>query len=521
MWTDLFFAVLNMSFTGSIVVLVVLLFRLLFKRAPKILSYLLWAVVLVRLAIPVSFFSTISLLPTNPKPFSSDMLYASSPQIHTGLPALDNAVGNSLPAAHFYESINPMQVWAFLGTSLWAVGILVLLLYGLGSAAGLKKRLAGRILCKKNVYEVPGLETPFVLGLFRPKIYLPQGLQEAEKEYILLHEQLHIRRLDHVTRLLSFFVLCIHWFNPLVWVAFFLSGRDMEMACDEAVLRKRGTEIRGEYSRSLLSQAAGGHLPGKMPLAFGKGQVKGRIENILSYKKPLTPVLLLGIAAVVFLSVCLLANPLRYAPQEMNTVYTVKQNVVREAQLTEQYALSPKARLFQTKFRVSDEFQSIRYFVELYRKGTLLGTYVENKVYLTQQEGTIVTAFSVNSGDNGRWSSLTWTVGFGDGGYSTTPAVPFPEKFSPYALALSTLGDNEAPAVVEPDGSIILGAVGFQAEEEIISSYDCAYLMENPQAIGQYECLYLVKAVFSQKAEPLTIGDVAAEPVRTDSKTPE
>lgn len=176
--------------------------------------------------------------------------------------------------------------WLIVITWIWAVGITGMLFYGLVSLLRLRKQLVGAVLLRENIYQSDYIASPFVIGIFAPKIYLPSALCGKEQEYILLHEQTHLKRGDHVFRLLAFTALVLHWFNPFVWLAFYLSGKDMEMACDEAVMRRMKEDIRAEYSASLLGLATGRHLIPGTYLAFGEGEVKGRIKNVMRYKKP-------------------------------------------------------------------------------------------------------------------------------------------------------------------------------------------------------------------------------------------
>lgn len=326
----LFLRILNMSFTASFIILVVLAARLLLKKAPKAISYSLWSLVLFRLVFPFSFESVLSILPINTNPLPLDIAYSAIPKIDSGIAALDKAVNSSLPAAQPAASVNPLQVWLFAGTILWLLGIAILLVYGFVSLIQLRKRLHGAINSSDNIYLADNLEMPMVFGLFRPKIYLPSGLSEDEKSYICLHEQLHIKRFDHGIKLLSFAVLCLHWFNPLVWLAFFLSGKDMEMSCDEAVIGRLGNGIKKDYSSSLLSLSSGHRILGGTPLAFGEGDAGGRIRNILNYKKPALWVIALILVFCLAGGIACLANPhqsaydpndpvLRYADYGMKT----------------------------------------------------------------------------------------------------------------------------------------------------------------------------------------------------------
>ncbi|RYD02592.1 hypothetical protein N752_25010 [Desulforamulus aquiferis] len=240
---DMFISVLNMSLTASYVIVAIMLARLFLKRAPKIVSYALWAVAGFRLVFPFSFESVFSLIP-----FKSAPIPPPIPPVDSGISMVDNAVSQVLPAATPAASLNPLQVWLTVGSYLWLVGIAVMLIYSVVSIILLKRRLNSSILIEDNIYEADNLKTPFVLGLFRPKIYIPAGLSEEEKRYIILHEQTHIRRHDHVVKFLSYFILCLHWFNPLAWAAFLLMSADMEMSCDERVLKELGGDIKKEYS---------------------------------------------------------------------------------------------------------------------------------------------------------------------------------------------------------------------------------------------------------------------------------
>lgn len=309
MLDTLFLSVLNMSVTAGIVILVVILARLFLKRAPKIFSYVLWAVVLFRLICPFSFESVIGLMPVNKTPIPQDIVYSKEPQIHTGLPIVDQVVNPMLPAPkHMGVSVNPLQVWFLVGSIIWAAGILVMLIYSMIQFAVLRRKVTGAALLRKNIYAADHADSPFVMGFIKPKIYLPSSMEAAEKEYIIVHEQCHISRLDHITRILAFTALTIHWFNPLVWLAFILSGKDMEMSCDEAVMKKMDSDIRAEYSRSLLRFAAGRKLITATPLAFGEGDIKSRIKNVMKYKKPMLWVSAAAIIAVICVTAVLMSH---------------------------------------------------------------------------------------------------------------------------------------------------------------------------------------------------------------------
>ena len=308
----IFLKILNMSYTAAWVILFILIARLLLKRAPKRFSYLLWSVPLVRLLCPFGIESVLSLLPTNPAPIPSNIIYAQTPQIATGIYSINNAVNPILQHAAPttpYASVNPIQIWLAIGTLIWFVGIAMLLISGIVSLIRLRRKLRVSMPLRDNIWLADHIQTPFVIGFFRPKIYLPASLSERERAYIILHEQTHLKRGDHIVKLFSFLTLCVHWFNPLVWVAFMLSSKDMEMSCDERVMEQTGADIRHDYSASLLTLATGRRIIAGTPLAFGEGNTKGRIKNVLHYKKPAFWISLVAVVAVIALAVGLLTNP--------------------------------------------------------------------------------------------------------------------------------------------------------------------------------------------------------------------
>ena len=313
----IFLQVLNMSVTASWVIAAVLLLRLVLKRAPKVWSYALWAVVFFRLLCPISLESAFSLVPVPAQTIPANIGYMPEPTIESGLTVVDQAVNASLPAATPYASVNPLQIYLFIAQGLWLIGIAVMLLASGWSLWRLLRKLKSAQKQADGVYTVLGLATPFVLGIWRPRIYLPEGLAEEERAYILLHEQTHIRRKDHWIKLIAFGALCLHWFNPLVWLSFHLLGKDMEMSCDERVLKQMGPEIKKAYSASLLSLAAGRRLWRGTPLAFGESDVKSRIKNVLRYQKPAFWLVLLA-AAVLIAAVAGLCTDQRQAEPDLS-----------------------------------------------------------------------------------------------------------------------------------------------------------------------------------------------------------
>ena len=314
--------ILNMSLTASVAIVFVMLLRLLLKKAPKVISYALWGVVLFRLLCPVSFESGISLFGLFETPtvgatdrtsiveyIPSNIVHTEYPEVVLPVPGIGDTITEALPKGEEQLRADPLEGPIFIATYVWWGGILVMAIYGIVTWLQLRRRLVTASPLRENIYLADDIDSPFVMGLVRPKIYLPSEMEQREQSYIILHEQYHIRRLDHIVKALAFVALCIHWFNPLVWVAFILSGKDMEMSCDEAVVLKLGTEIRADYTASLLSLATGKRIIAGMPLAFGEGNTKGRIKNLANWKKPTFWVVLISVISCVVLSVCLLTNP--------------------------------------------------------------------------------------------------------------------------------------------------------------------------------------------------------------------
>ena len=314
---------LRINLVASFVILIVLAARLILKRAPKVFSYALWAIVLIRLLIPVSIPSPVSVIPDTPA--------ASGAVINSALPEIEFETLRDREQ-NYYESQNtsPEDVQVYVSRTMepmvylslaWLVGIAGMLLYSGISYLKIRKKVQIAVPLRDNIWIADDIKSPFVIGFLKPKIYLPNNLGEQEQEYIILHEQHHIRRFDHVIKTLAFLALTIHWFNPLVWIAFVLACKDMEMSCDEAVIRKLGENVRADYSASLLTLATGHRIIAGTPLAFGEGDTKGRIKNLAKWKKPAVWVLVLTIIICLILGVCLLTDRVSRQNQHVGTTF--------------------------------------------------------------------------------------------------------------------------------------------------------------------------------------------------------
>ena len=313
---------LNMSLTASVVIVFVLCLRILLKKVPKVISYALWSIVLFRLLCPISIDSKLSLFGLLDTPVArsgtltssieyipSNIVHMEYPTVILPAPGIGEAISNTLPQGEEQLVADPLEAPMSIATYIWIAGVLGMGTYAVVSSMRLRRKLVTASLLRENIFLADEITSPFVMGLIHPKIYLPSSLGEREQPYVVIHEQHHIRRLDHIVKVLAFIALSIHWFNPLVWFAFVMASKDMEMSCDEAVVRKMGDGVLANYTASLLSLATGKHIIAGMPLAFGEGDTKGRIRNLANWKKPAFGVLLAAIIACAVLAICLLTNP--------------------------------------------------------------------------------------------------------------------------------------------------------------------------------------------------------------------
>lgn len=306
----IFLQIINMSIISTYVILFIILARLLLKRAPKIFSYGLWAIAFLRLVFPFSFESIFSLISINTNTIPENIAYTPAPQIQSGIRVVDGAVNRVLSTPTPIESsVNPMQIWISAASLIWVVGLVLLLAYSLLSTLRLARKLKSASHYYDNIYVMDSIGTPFVFGLVKPKIYLPNNLAKSEEPYIIKHEETHIKRKDHIIKFIAFIILSIHWFNPMVWLAFHLMVEDMEKSCDESVIKELGYGIKKDYSNSLLSLSLGRRTIGGSPIAFGENNTKSRIKNVLNYKKPKFWVTILAMVVIIVLAVGLLSNP--------------------------------------------------------------------------------------------------------------------------------------------------------------------------------------------------------------------
>ena len=307
-----FLKLLNLSISASWLVLAVLVLRLVSKRSPKWMNVLLWGIVALRLVLPFSVESALSLIPSAETVSPAVVQFDPAPTITSGVEFIDNAVNPSLSesfAAAPLASVNPLYVWTYLAGWVWLIGLGVMLLYALVSYLRLRRRVSVSLPIRDRIYLCDAISSPFILGVVKPHIYLPSGLDEVQRQNVLAHEQAHLARRDHWWKPLGFALLAVYWFNPVLWLAYTLLCRDIELACDERVIRTMDESAVKTYSTVLLACSMPRKAVITCPLAFGEVGVKERVRNALHYKKPAFWVVAASVAVCVVVAVCFLTNP--------------------------------------------------------------------------------------------------------------------------------------------------------------------------------------------------------------------
>ena len=307
-----FLKLLNLSISASWLVLAVLVLRLISKRSPKWMNVLLWGIVALRLTLPFSIESALSLIPSAETVSPAAVQFAPAPTITSGVSVIDNAVNPSL-SEHFAAvptaSVNPLYVWTEIAGWVWLIGLGAMLLYALVSYLRLRRRVSVSLPVQDHIYLCDAISSPFILGVVKPHIYLPSGLDEVQRQNVLAHEQAHLARRDHWWKPLGFVLLAVYWFNPVLWLAYTLLCRDIELACDERVIRTMDESAVKTYSTVLLACSMPRKAVITCPLAFGEVGVKERVRNALHYKKPAFWVIAASVTVCIVVAVCFLTNP--------------------------------------------------------------------------------------------------------------------------------------------------------------------------------------------------------------------
>lgn len=312
--SELFLKIVNMSISASWIVVAVLALRFCLKKAPKWVNALLWGIVAVRMVFPFSIESVLSLMPSA-ETISPTIMMEQTPSVQTGVPVLNHVInpvisGSLTPAPG--ASANPLQIWIPVLAWIWLFGIAALFLYSAVSYWCLRRKVCEAVILRDNIYQSENVCSPFVLGIIRPKIYLPYHMDSREMGHVIAHEQTHICRRDHWWKPLGFLLLTIHWFNPLMWLSYVLLCRDIELACDEKVIREMSNEQRADYTQALVACSVDRRLIAACPLAFGEIGVKERVKSVMNYKKPAFWIVLASVIVCAVIAVCFLTNPIGF-----------------------------------------------------------------------------------------------------------------------------------------------------------------------------------------------------------------
>lgn len=450
-----FLKLLNLSISASWLVLAVLALRLVSKRSPKWMNVLLWGIVALRLMLPFSIESALSLIPSAETVSPAVVQFDPAPTITSGVSVIDNAVNPAL-SEHFAAaptaSVNPLYVWTEIAGWVWLIGLGAMLLYALVSYLRLRRRVSVSLCVRENIYLCDAISSPFILGVVKPRIYLPSGLDEVQRQNVLSHERAHLARRDHWWKPLGFALLAVYWFNPALWLAYTLLCRDIELACDERVIRTMDESAVKTYSTVLLACSMPRKAVITCPLAFGEVGVKERVRNALHYKKPAFWVVAASVAVCVVVAVCFLTNP---EHETMKWAKNLRVDDVVRVELT----IMPQATNKQYKDFNADEIAEA---VALINKSS--GRYVRSAelldggsttLYVTTTDGvrhTVVNNGNVYlhiDGDAYRNFHIAWPYIEGN--------APLPEDFfEESGEARGEPADGEMKTMTEPTLSLTL-----------------------------------------------------------------
>ena len=324
--SSMFIKVLNLSINASWLILAILLLRLLLRKAPKWIRCTMWAIVALRLLLPFSIESALSVLPGS-EVIPQDIVTTKTPAIHSQIMAVDNAVNPFMLrelAPKVENSVNPMQVIASVVSVVWIVGVGVCLIYALISYLLLKRKVSASVAMGDGIMACDEIKTPFILGIIKPKIYVPSSMTGRTLEVVLAHEQAHLKRMDHLWKPLGFLLFSVYWFNPLCLIAYVLLCRDIEAACDEKVIRNRDKKFAADYSQALLDLSLPRRMITVCPLAFGETGVKGRVRGVLNYRKPAFWVTLIALVMCVVVSIYFMTSPVTRISKDAERVKSIK-----------------------------------------------------------------------------------------------------------------------------------------------------------------------------------------------------
>ena len=306
-----FLKLFNMSVSAGWIVLAVVILHFLIKKSPKAISCVLWIFVAIRLVCPISFESVLSLIPST-ETVPQEILSSNTPKINSGIPVFNNAINPIISESLTPKTdvnANPMQEIISIISVVWVIGVVVMLIYAVISFLCLHKKVVEAVNIKNNIWMCDRVSTPFVMGLFKPRIIVPSSINDIDIEYVIAHENAHLKRHDHWWKPIGFIILSVYWFNPLMWVAYILLCRDIEFACDEKVIKEMDIKNKKLYSEALINCSVSRKNISVCPLAFGEGSVKSRIKTVLSYKKPAFWITFVAVILCAVTAICFLTNP--------------------------------------------------------------------------------------------------------------------------------------------------------------------------------------------------------------------
>ncbi|MGN0244971.1 MAG: M56 family metallopeptidase [Lachnospiraceae bacterium] len=372
----IFILILNNALVAGWMILAVLVFRLLFKKAPKWMNCLLWGLVAIRLFIPFSIESVFSLIPSA-KPIPANFEYAQIPQIDSGIQSI-NTVINPVLADNFavneVASVNPIQIVIILSSYVWIIGVVGFMIYALVSFFLLKNRVRNSEFLDRGIMKCKSIDSPFILGIIKPCIYVPDAMDAESYACVIEHEKTHIRRGDHVWKPLGFLILSVYWFHPLCWLSYIMLCKDIEYACDEKVTKDKDKEWKAKYCQALLDCSSQRRMISACPVAFGEVSVKDRVKSVLNYKKPAFWIILVSIIITVIVAVCFMTNPKQhdqFGENNSNVMADATGKDLEDTVLFEEISLGEEEQEFHENYATIDHEYHVdenQLFVEMWAK---------------------------------------------------------------------------------------------------------------------------------------------------------
>lgn len=509
----IFLKILNMSIAAGWLILAAVALRLLMKKAPRWLHCLLWLMVAVRLACPVSFESVWSLIPSG-ETVSPEIAYSPAPSINSGVPAINSAVNPLLqesftpdPAA----SVNPLQIWTLIAAVVWITGMEAMFAYALVSFWRLRRKVRAAVPAGSGVWICDEVETPFILGIVSPRIYLPSYINEgneAETAHVLAHERAHLKRRDHWWKPFGFILLSVYWFHPLVWLAYILFCRDIELACDERVVKDYSLEEKKAYSGALLSCSVSRKMVTACPLAFGETGVKERVKTVLNYKKPGFWAVVAAAFVCVIVAVCFLTNPKGH------------HDTLRFRADHRGGALDDKGGWFDVQ--LDRKVKSGVFYAEQWQDGKCTKS---DSIFIGQDARELsLTCTVVKDKEDGAWLGVDIQLGPETDGSCLLTRFMLPERrpigVPGRGLGFSFSSYEEGEYIqVAPGENRILATMAFELGNGV-ESYSCEGLEQDPERLKNAEYLVVIRGKFSDEEIPVQREEVARgdaegeEPIR-------